>query len=87
MPLREVLQSLGNFGKELDVMVLDDAGEAEDLFVKLCSDRHGAQALESIDQCVGETLQSVSVLHDAFALDLVEDFPHLLGGELVMVEE
>ncbi len=68
-------------------MVLDDAGEAEDLFVKLWSDRNGAQALEGIDQSVGETVQSVSVLHDAFALDVVEDFPHLLGRELVMVEE
>ena len=87
MSLPEVLQRLGNFGKELDVVVLNDAREAEYLLVKLRSDRNGAQAYEGIDQGVSEAVETVSVLDDAFALDIIEDFANMIGSELVVIEE
>ena len=47
----------------------------------------GAQPLKRVDQRVGEAVQAVAVLHDAFALHVVEHFAHLLGRELVMIEK
>ncbi len=46
-----------------------------------------AQALKRIDQRVREAVQAVAVRDDAFALDVVEHFAHLLGRELVMIEK
>ena len=46
-----------------------------------------AQAFKRIDQRMREAVQAVSVLHDAFALHIVEHFAHLLGRELVMIEK
>ena len=57
------------------------------LFVKLGRDRYGTQPLEGIDQRMGEALEAVSVLDDAFAFNVVEHFSHLLRGELVMIQE
>src|SRR5579864_1880973 len=87
MSLREVVQCFGDFGKELDVVVLDDARAAEDLFVKIGSDCYGTQAVEGIDQSVGKAVEAVSVFDDAFALDIIEHLADLLGCELVMVKE
>ncbi len=62
-------------------------GEAVDLGVQLGRDRLDAKPLESIDQRVRETVQAVSMLHDALALDVVEHFAYLLGREFVMIQE
>jgi hypothetical protein len=61
--------------------------ETHDLFVKLGRDGNRAQAFESIYQSMGKAVETVSVLHNAFALDVVEDFADLFGLELVMIEE
>ena len=87
MSLREILQRLGNFGKELDIVVLDDARETEYLLVKLRGDWNGAQAFEGIEQSVSEALEAVAVLDDAIALDVVENLANVLGSELVVIEE
>jgi hypothetical protein len=87
MSLRKILQGLGNFRKELNVVVLDDARESEDLFVKIGSDWHRTQAFECIDESVGKAVEAVSVFDDAFAFNVVEHLTDLLGPELVMVEE
>ena len=34
-----------------------------------------------------EAVQAVAVLHDAFALDVVEHFAHLLGRKFVMIQK
>ena len=39
----------------------------------------GAETFERVDQRVREAVQPVSVLDDAFALDVVENFADLLG--------
>jgi hypothetical protein len=61
--------------------------EADDLLVELRRDGNRAEALERIDQRMGEAAQAVSVLDDTFTLDVVENFPDLLGLEFVMVQE
>ncbi len=58
-----------------------------DLRVQLGRDRDDAQALKRIDQRMRKAVQAVSVLYDAFALHIVEHLAHLLGRELVMIEE
>ena len=83
----EVLQSFGNFGDELDGMIFNDVSEAADLCPEFGSDWGGTETLEGVDEGVGEAVQSVSVLNDAFALDVVQDFADLLGRELVMIQE
>ena len=87
MSLRKMLQGLGDFGKELNVVVLDDARESENLFVKLWSDRYRAQAFECVDKSVGKAVEAVPVFDDAFALDIIEHLADLLGCELVVVQE
>jgi hypothetical protein len=87
MSLRKILQGFRDFGKELNVVVLDDACESEDLFVKLGGDRYRAEAFECIDKSVGKAVEAVSVLHDAFALDIIEHLADLLRRELVVVKE
>src|SRR5579864_3137158 len=87
MFLREVLQSVGNFRKKLDVVILDDPRKAEHLLVQFGRYGKRAQPLKGVDQGVGEAVQAVAVLDDAFTLDVVEDFAHLLGSEFVMIQE
>ena len=57
------------------------------LGVRLRCDRPDAQAFEGVDKGMRETVQPIAVLYDAFALYVVEDFAHLLGRELVMIEK
>jgi hypothetical protein len=83
--LGEVFESLGDLRKEFDGVILDGLRDAANLGVKVRSDGHRTEALECVDESVGKALQAVSVLDDAFALDIVEDFANLLGRELVVV--
>ena len=41
-----------------------------------------AQSLESVDQRVREAVQAVSVLHDALALHVVQNFANLLRQKI-----
>src|SRR5690348_4149224 len=85
--LRKILQRLANFGKKFDGMVLNCPGDTSHLLVQFRRHGNGAEALKGIDQRMGEAVQAVSMLDDAFALDLVEHFANLLGGEFMMIEE
>ncbi len=68
-------------------MIGDGVREAVDLCVELRRDGFDAQTLEGIDQGVCEAVQAVSVFHNAIALHVIEHFAHLLGRELVMIQE
>src|SRR5947207_97005 len=68
-------------------MVGDRVGKAVDLRMQLRRDRLDAQALKGVNQRVRETVQSIPVLHDAFALHLVEHLAHLLGRKLVVIQK
>ena len=58
-----------------------------DLRVQLGSDRLHAEPLERVHQRVRKAVQAVTVLHDAFALYVVEHLAHLLGRKFVVIEE
>ena len=87
MALRQVLESFGHFGQNLDRMLGNGVGKTIDLRMQLGRNRLDAQTLKGIDESMRETVQSVAVFHDAFALDIVEHFAHLLGRELVMIQK
>ena len=55
--------------------------------MKFGSDRNRAEALEGVNESVGEAVQAVSVLDDTVALDVVKDFADLFRGEFVMIQE
>ena len=68
-------------------MVGDRVGETGDLGVQFGRDRLHAEPLKRIHQRVRKTVQAVTVLHNAFALHIVEHFAHLLGRKLVVIEK
>src|SRR5579872_1647390 len=68
-------------------MILNCPRDTSDFLVQFRRHGNGAEALKGIDQRMGKALQAVSVLDDAFALDIVEHFAHLLGREFMMIEE
>jgi hypothetical protein len=61
--------------------------EADDLPMKFGGNRNWAEPFESVDQGMGEAVESVSVLDDAFPLNVVENFADLLGRKLVVIQE
>src|SRR5579859_171746 len=85
--LRKIFQRLANFGKKFNGMILNRLGNTSDLPVQFRRHGNGAEALKGIDQRMGKALQAVSVLDDAFALHVIEDFADLFGRELVMIQE
>ncbi len=87
MSLRQVLQGFRHFGQNFNRMIRNSVGKAVDLGVQLRRDRFNAQALESVDQRMRETVQAITVFHDAFALHVIEHFAHLLGRELVVIQK
>ena len=68
-------------------MIGNGVRKAVDLRVQLRRHRFNAQPLEGVNQRMGEAVQAVAMFHDAFALHVVENFAHLLGRELVMIEK
>ena len=62
----------GYAGKQLDLLLLDGAGEAENALDFFFGDRGGAEALKAGDQRAGEAGEAVAVGEDGFALDFVE---------------
>ena len=58
-----------------------------DLRVQLRRDRLDAEPLKRIHQRVRKAVQAVAVLHDAFALHVVEHLAHLLGRKFVVIEK
>src|SRR5437764_11706507 len=84
---RFVPQRCGNLGNKFNRVIFDHVREGTNLVAKFRGNRLFAEALERVDQRVSEAVQAVSVLDDAFALDIVKDFANLLGTERVMIEE
>src|SRR5215469_11010022 len=87
MPGRQVREGLGNLGKKFDRMILDGVSKASHLRPQFRGDRVCGQLLEGVDERVSEAVQSVSMLDDAFALDVVQNFAHLFGSEPMMIQE
>ena len=87
MPGRKILQRLRNLGQKFNGMVGDRVGEADDLGMQFRCDRLHAEPLKRIHQRVRKAVQPVAVLHNAFALHIVQHFAHLLGRKLVVIEK
>jgi hypothetical protein len=83
----EISKSLGNLGEKFDGVIFDLVGEADYLLVEFGSDWNWAEFLERVHESVGKAVEAVSVLDDAFALDVVEDLADLLGRKFVMIQE
>ena len=81
MAVGEVFQRFRDFWKEFDVMILNVLAKLMTWACKFRSDRRRTEFLEGVDESVREAVQAVSVLHDAFALDVVQDFANLLRRE------
>ena len=62
-------------------------GEPVDLRVQLGCDRTNAEPLKRMYKSMGKAMQTVAMRHDAFPLHIVENPTHLLGRELMVVEE
>jgi hypothetical protein len=65
----------------------DDVGEAENGFVHCGRDRFDGEALECVHECVRETLQPVTVAHNAITLYVVEHATDLFWGMFLMIKE
>src|ERR1700686_5858530 len=87
MPFLQVLEGFGDFGQNLERMICDGVSKAMNLGMRLSRDRHNAQALKSIDERMRETVQPVTVLQNAVALDVVEHLTHPFRRELVMIQK
>ncbi len=87
MPGGKILQRLRNLRQKFNWMVGIGVGKAHDLGVQFRRNRLHAEPLEGIHQRVRETVQPIAMLHDALALHIVENFAHLLGRKLVMIQK
>src|SRR5215831_6983799 len=87
MLLRQICKGIRNFRQKFDRVVFNLLRKACHLLVELGCDRERAEPFESVDERVREAVEAVSVLDDALAFDVVEDFADLVGLELVMVQE
>jgi len=68
-------------------MIFDSVSKACDLGMQFRCDRLHAQTLKRANQRMRETVQAVTMGHDALALDIVEHLAYLLGGKLKMIEK
>ena len=87
MPRAKILQRLRNLRQELNRMIFDSVSKACDLGMQFRCDRLHAQTLKRANQRMRETVQAVTMGHDALALDIVEHLAYLLGGKLKMIEK
>ena len=76
----EVGEREGDGREELDLLVGDGLGEADDAGVALGRDGDVRELLEAGDEGVAEAGQAVAALGDGGALDGVEVFADLFGG-------
>ena len=87
MPGGKILQRFRNFRQKFYRMICDCVCKTVDLSVQLRRDRPYAEPLKRIHQCVRKAVQSVSMLHNALSLHIVEHFADLLAGKFVMIEK
>ena len=79
-------QGFGNAGEQLDLLLGDGAGKAENPLHLFFSNWRGAEAVKAFNQRAREAGKAVAVGEDGFALDGVESLADLGGGVLVVVE-
>jgi hypothetical protein len=84
---RKILQCLGNLGQQFDVMIGNRMRETANLLAQVRSDGIHAEPLKRMYQRMCKAVQSVAVLHDTFALHIVEHLAHLFGRKLVVIEK
>jgi hypothetical protein len=87
MTAGKIFERLWNFRQEFDRVILNRARNSADLSIDFGSDGHRTEPHERVHQSMRETLQAVTVFHDALALNLIQHFAHLLRRELVMIQE
>src|SRR5579872_312324 len=84
---RKICQRFGDLRQQLDGVVFNRMCETSDLPMQLRRNRIETEPFKRIYQRVRKTMQAVAVLCDTFALDVVKNFPHLLWGKFVVIEE
>ena len=72
-------ESFGNAGKELNLLVSDCLGEANDAVMLFGGDRGVAELLKTVDQRTAEAAEAVTVSFDGGVLAVVEMLADLLG--------
>ena len=82
----EVGEGEGDGGEELDLLVGDGLGEADDALVALGCDGSGGELFKAGDKGVTEARETVATLGDGGALDCVEVFADLFGGVDAVIE-
>src|SRR6267378_3227122 len=87
MPPGKMLERCGNFGQDFHRMVGDGMRDAVNLGVQLGGDPRDRQTLESGHQGMRKAVQAITVGHDVFPLDVVQDFANLLRGIFAMIEK
>ena len=68
-------------------MIRDRVREAVNLRMQFRRDRLNAKPLKRVHQRVRKAVQAVAVGHDAFALNVVENFAYLLGRKFMVIEK
>src|SRR5580658_6747618 len=87
MPSGQVMQGLRDLWQEFDWMVRHSVRKTGDLGVQLRRNGLHAKPLKRVHQCVRKAVQAVAMLHDAFALHIVEHLAYLLRRKLVVIEK
>ncbi len=73
--------------QDLDRVFGDGVRESADGFVQRGGEWLDGQTLESLYQCVSETVKPVSVADNALAFDVVQNLTNLLGRVLMMIQK
>src|SRR5580693_5461581 len=87
MPPAKILQSLWNLRQKLDWMVQHHAGKTNDLRMQVRRNRIHTEPLKRSHQRMRKTMLSVTMLHHALPLHIVENFAYLLGRKLMMIQK
>jgi hypothetical protein len=82
----EVGEGGGDAGEELDLLVGDGLGEADDALMFGRGDGGVGELLEAGDERLAEAVEAVAVGSDGGVLDLVEMAAYLFGGVDAVVE-
>jgi hypothetical protein len=79
-------QGLGDAAEQLDLLLGDGVGEADDAGVLVRGERGVGELLEAADQGLAEALEAVAVGADGGVFDVIEVLADLFGAELTVVE-
>src|SRR4051812_30967625 len=87
MDAGEMREGLRHARTNLYRMLRNCVRETVNSLVQSGRERLDSELFESQHQGMREAVQSVAEATDAVALDVVQDLTHLLGGELLMIQE